>query len=251
MLEQRHQLRRREVACRRAEHEIEKGAGHGARDRHAGRIVDDEIVALEPRRHAPREHPVRRDQRRGLARRLDRRRAGSSAMASASSWAVGVSSVCRPASALASSRRRAVIASQERLPAVRARRPGAAPRSTKPSRAAARSLGLAARHIGDLVARRAELAQAAPPCRLADARDARQARPAFIVEGEIEARQHHGAVRQRGDHLQEPRRGRHRAGRAGGDHRSRRRSGKRAARPRTPSAHCGARSATRARCSAR
>ena len=36
---------------RSANHEIEETAGHGARDRHACRIVDDEIVGFEPRRH--------------------------------------------------------------------------------------------------------------------------------------------------------------------------------------------------------
>ena len=49
-----------------------------------------------------------------------------------------------------------------------------------------------------------------------------KARPALLVERDVEARQHDGAVRQRGDDLEQPRRGRNRAGRPGRDHRVRR-----------------------------
>ena len=63
----------------------------------------------------------------------------------------------------------------------------------------------------------------APPCRLADARDACRRPPSSpSIEIEIEPGQHHGAVRQRGDRLEQPRRRRHRAGRSCGDHRMRR-----------------------------
>ena len=73
MLEQSHECGRREIRLGRADHEIEEGARHRMRDRHARGIVNRKLVALEPRRHAPRKRPVGRDEGSGLTFRLDRR----------------------------------------------------------------------------------------------------------------------------------------------------------------------------------
>ena len=72
-------------------------------------------------------------------------------------------------------------------------------------------------------------------------------RPALLVEGFVEPRQHHRAVRQRGDDFKQPRRRRHGAGRSRGDH-GMRRAIARAVRPPSPSTRCGARPARRAAC---
>src|SRR4029078_1655707 len=67
MLKQRHQLRRREVGLDRAKHEIEESARNRTRHGYARRVVDGEVVALEPRGYAPRQYAVRRDQGRGFS----------------------------------------------------------------------------------------------------------------------------------------------------------------------------------------
>ena len=86
-------------------------------------------------------------------------------------------------------------------------------------------IGLAALHVPDIVARRAKLVEQLSHAGLRMLRMLREARPAFLVERQVEAGQHHGAVRQRGDDLEQPRRGRHRSGRSCRDHRPRRRVG--------------------------
>jgi hypothetical protein len=50
--------------------------------------------------------------------------------------------------------------------------------------------------------------------------DAADQLPGFVVQIRIEPRQHHRALRQIGDRVQEFRRHRHRAGRTGRDHRA-------------------------------
>src|SRR4030095_13488918 len=71
VLQQRHKLWRREIRLDRAKHEIEEGAGNRARDGYASRVVDGEVVALEPRRDPPRQYAIRCDEGRGLAGRFD------------------------------------------------------------------------------------------------------------------------------------------------------------------------------------
>ena len=248
MLEQGHQLRRGEIAFDRAEHEVEEGAGQRARHRHAGRIVDGEVVALEPRRHPPRQHPVRRDQRRGLARRLD---AGSEDQRD------GLGLVMR-------GRRESGGCRQVRWRSARARPAASSPAArklcqrsvlsagrsaslTRLSRARARRWARCPARTATSSRRRAELVQQLSHAGLRVLRMSGKARPACLVERAVEAGQHHRAVRQRGDDLEQPRRGRHRAGRARRDHRMGEPLAP-GARPRSASAHSAARPARRVRC---
>src|SRR5262249_44424768 len=55
MLQKRHQLWRRKVCLDCAKHQVEESAGNRARNGHASRVVDGEMIALELRRHAPRQ----------------------------------------------------------------------------------------------------------------------------------------------------------------------------------------------------
>ena len=72
MLEQRQQRHRRELLGGGRRDAEQQGAGGGLRQRLAGAVVGLDAPAREQRRNAPRELPVGRDQRRGLARRLQR-----------------------------------------------------------------------------------------------------------------------------------------------------------------------------------
>ena len=143
-----------------------------------------------------------------------------SAIASASSWAVGATTTRMPASALAKlarpsgasssdSRNRCQCsvlsagrsASLTRCSRARAVASGALPGTSATSSRATPSLRKQLCHAGLRV-----LGMLG------------KHRPAFLVEGVIETRQHDGAVRQRGDDLEQPRRRRHGAGRSRGDH---------------------------------
>ena len=223
MLEQGHERRRREIRLGRAKHEIEEGAGDGARYRDTRRVVDGETVALEPRRDAPRQHPVRRDERRGLAWRLDAR---TEDQRDGFGFVMGgrgdddAEAGERIGKACATLRQKPV-GLEEPLPELGGLG-GAQRLAHKMQPRAGGGVGLASRHIAHVLASRRRACAEARPCRLADARDDRQGSPAVVVEREIEARQHHGAVRQRGDGLEQPSRRRHRSRRSRRDHRVRR-----------------------------
>ena len=203
MFEQGHQLGRGEVLLESAQHEIEEGARHGARDRNAGRIVDRQIVTLEPRRHAPRQHAVGRDQRRGLARRFD---AGSQDQGDGLGllMRVGRHHETHAGKRIGDARApfgRQLLRGEEFLPMLRAL--GGTQRfAGEIEPRAGGGIGFAPRHGGDLVAPHAEPAQQLGHAGLRMLGMLGQRGPALLVERFVEPRQHHRAVRQRGDDLQ-------------------------------------------------
>ena len=211
-------------------------------------IVDRQIVALEPRRHAPRQHAVGRDQRRGLARRLD---AGSQDQGDGFGllMRVGRHHETHAGKRIGDARTplgRQVLRGEEFLPMLRAL--GGTQRFAGEIEArAGGGVGFAPRHGGHLVAPHAEPAQQLGHAGLRMLRVLGQRRPALLVERFVEPRQHHRAVRQRGDDFKQPRRRRHGAGRSRRDH-GMRRTTERAFRPPSPSTGCAARRARRGAC---
>ena len=139
------------------------------------------------------------------------------AMASASSWPVGVSSVWRPVSAvgrLASSDLRKVC---QRSVSLR----GGAPRSpSQAARAARRWAGCPARQRTS--SRVAPSLLTVPPCRSADARDVGQGSPTSLVEGASRPGSTTAPFGSDAMTLRSRAVDGHRAGRARGDHRTRR-----------------------------
>ncbi len=186
-------------------------------------IVDCQIVGSEPRRDSPGQGAVRRDERGGLARRLDRfaqdQSDGLSLVMSRrrlDQLDAGKRALQAPEARL----RVTAMLLQESLPAIRlAGWPQHFADEAKPR--ARGGLWLAAWNRRHLVAGHPELGKKLGHAGLRVLWVFRQARPAFLVHGEIETGEHHGAVRQRSDHLEEPRRRQHGASRTCGDHRTR------------------------------
>ena len=200
MLEQRQQRHRREPAERRLGDQPREHAGRRVGQRVAAGIVDRHVPARQRRQHAPRQRAVGRDQRGGLARRLDRlaqrdrdrerlllgvggldHRDATPAHASHAPQSPARRERCCQMSVAAAGR----SASETR----RSRPCGAGGRARRPPRA------------------RCRCAAAVPAWRIADGRPRRDAAgsrgrrgpdqlPGRVVEVGVEAGQHHGAVRQ-------------------------------------------------------
>ncbi len=222
MLQQRQQGRRLQLVGDRFGCEARKNAGRNLHQRIAAGIVEQQVPAAERRHHPPRQRAVRCHQRRRFAQMprlahcdcdrqrfhfgiggLDHREIGHAARD-----VVGDTGIRQPRMPLRRSVRRPHRLRRQHIAAM------ARGRAQDFDIAALDAEALQQRVHGELRMvggrRRSELAGG-----VADAADQL---PGGVVQICIEPRQHHGALRQRCDGVQEFRGHRHRAGRARRDH---------------------------------
>ena len=217
MLEQSEQRHRRKAAERGFGGKPGKNSGRRVGERIAAGILRRDVPAAERGEHATPERAVGRNQRRGLSllhRFAQRHRDGERLF-------LGIGRFdqreCRQRGVARAprtpDRRRFAATCRSPPPAAAPPRPAARARTAPPRIRPRRA--------------RCRCARAAPAWRIADvpappqclALVARDQAPGFFVEIGIEARQHHGAMRQARDGRDQFGGRRDRAGRAGGDHR--------------------------------
>ena len=220
MLEQGEQTGRRKPVLDRAGEQQQEGCRRRRGQRDAGRIVDGHAPALHFGSDPPAEVAVRRDQRRGLARRIE-------------GPAEGQRDNPRLLARIAADDAAEVGAERggQRIAVERPARPGLR-RSGRPQGLGDQADARGRRFAQGGAVRRGRLrpvlyvlppdAETLQQPREAELRMAfvgLDRRPAFLVEMAVQSRQDDLAVRQRRDRRQQVRRRRDAAGRAGGDHR--------------------------------